>query len=206
MITVTNRYELQGDTLKLYVWDYHAKRNRVALLDASDYDLVARGATFWHAAPARKSTRKWYVGAKVWMPEQHQCRLRLLHRWLLGLIDRKIEVDHIDNDGLNNRRSNLRTCTHKENMRFRKPAQHWVELDAMRLVAEEYRQERAIAQQVQVVYGLSRAGLYKIRMGLTSKGNALAAYQSAITAAGIRPLRELTAAFPREGKFGLMVR
>lgn len=44
----------------------------------------------------------------------------LLHRVLLGAPCGMV-VDHIDGDGLNNTRANLRICTHAENMRNRRP-------------------------------------------------------------------------------------
>ena len=48
----------------------------------------------------------------------------LMHRLLLGLTDRSVLVDHIDGDGLNNKRSNIRPCSHAENMRNRKLHKH----------------------------------------------------------------------------------
>lgn len=48
----------------------------------------------------------------------------LMHRLLLGVFDRNVLVDHKDNNSLNNRRSNLRTCTHAENMRNSKVRAH----------------------------------------------------------------------------------
>ena len=38
-----------------------------------------------------------------------------MHRWLLGVTDKSVEVDHINRDKLINTRDNLRLCTHKEN-------------------------------------------------------------------------------------------
>src|SRR5271166_2578955 len=40
-----------------------------------------------------------------------------LHRLILGIEDSKIHVDHINGNGLDNRRENLRICSNGENRR-----------------------------------------------------------------------------------------
>lgn len=40
---------------------------------------------------------------------------QMLHRFLLGVTDRKVHVDHEDGNGLNNQRHNLRTATPSQN-------------------------------------------------------------------------------------------
>lgn len=42
-----------------------------------------------------------------------------MHRLILGLTDRKQESDHVDRNGLNNQRRNLRTATRSQNMKNR---------------------------------------------------------------------------------------
>lgn len=40
-----------------------------------------------------------------------------MHRFILGVSDSRIVVDHINHDGLDNRRQNLRLCTQADNMK-----------------------------------------------------------------------------------------
>jgi len=42
-----------------------------------------------------------------------------LHRFILGITDKNIEVDHINGNGLDNRKTNLRPCNRTENARNR---------------------------------------------------------------------------------------
>ena len=86
-----------------------------AVLDAADYPLVAPYT--WCKRPVRNTT---YVQASV--PGDGKRTSVLMHRLILGAKRGEI-VDHIDGDGLNNRRSNLRKCSHSQNMcNSRKPS------------------------------------------------------------------------------------
>lgn len=78
-------------------------RGLVTLVDAADLPLVDRR---WSAKPHGRTV---YAFARI---DGHTV---YLHRLLLGVTDRKVEVDHINHDGLDNRRSNLRVVTHGQN-------------------------------------------------------------------------------------------
>ena len=43
-------------------------------------------------------------------------KLGRLHRFLLDITDRNVEVDHINGNTLDNRLSNLHPCSHQQNM------------------------------------------------------------------------------------------
>lgn len=75
-----------------------------AIVDDADYD--------------RLSELDWYVlladPAHIYARCKRQGKNVLMHRLILGT-EAGIVVDHIDGNGLNNRRSNLREATHQQN-------------------------------------------------------------------------------------------
>jgi len=88
-------------------------RGQSSLIDDDDYEKVNQ---FKWSAHFRHHT--WYGCRQV--PDstkKNGQRYQSLHRFILGVTDPKIFVDHIDGDGLDNRKSNLRLVTNKENLR-----------------------------------------------------------------------------------------
>lgn len=93
-------------------------QGKVALVDDADYEAVA--AFVWHAIKARNT---WYASRQIPHPEggfRPDPRYKLghpkqiavsMHAFLTG----NSRTDHIDGDGLNNRRINLRPATRSEN-------------------------------------------------------------------------------------------
>lgn len=84
-------------------------RGYVALIDAADMPLV--GSVGWAAQPGRST---------VYAYGRYGGRVASMHRVLLGLnVGDGKHVDHINGDGLDNRRCNLRVCTNRENQHNR---------------------------------------------------------------------------------------
>jgi hypothetical protein len=81
----------------------------VAIVDDEDFDLVAKFK--WYAFGKRK---------KIYAGRSPGTGLLSMHRVILGITDPKIQVDHRDGDGLNNRRYNLRVATNAQNEANRK--------------------------------------------------------------------------------------
>lgn len=76
-----------------------------AVIDAADAALVAQHR--WHASVKEKLV---YAGTNIRV-SGGQYRYVRMHQLFMG----HASVDHIDGDGLNNRRSNLRPCTYAQN-------------------------------------------------------------------------------------------
>lgn len=81
-------------------------RGRVALIDDEDFERASEHKWF-----ARPSGRDRYYAARR---DRKAGKVIRLHRFILGAQDDQI-VDHIDGDGLNNQRANLRFCNRAEN-------------------------------------------------------------------------------------------
>lgn len=87
-------------------------RGKIAVVDAVDAAVIA--ARLWFCYPSGNTfyaaTHSRDAGKQISIP---------LHRMILQPPD-GLFVDHIDGDGLNNRRSNLRAATRSENIRNRR--------------------------------------------------------------------------------------
>ena len=88
-------------------------QGKYAQVDDADYDFLMQWK--WQA---QSHHNIWY--AKRNISKNGKFSTFKMHRLLLGLTDTKRKCDHIDHNGLNNQRSNLRECSHKENMYNRK--------------------------------------------------------------------------------------
>lgn len=80
----------------------------VALVDDADFErVIAEGK--WHTARRRRGI---YAERMVQRDDGSRCKIGL-HTFITGWAF----TDHIDGDGLNNCRSNLREATHAQNVR-----------------------------------------------------------------------------------------
>lgn len=81
-------------------------QNKVALVDREDYEKL--------------SIRKWCAAKNKSGTYYAMCSLDnksvMMHRLLMNF-PKKMEVDHINGNGLDNRKRNLRICTRKQNAR-----------------------------------------------------------------------------------------
>lgn len=78
-----------------------------AVIDKEDLDKVSKFNWF-----AVKSRRAIYAATHGENRETIK-----MHRVIMGLTESKLICDHIDHDGLNNRKQNLRVCTNSENVK-----------------------------------------------------------------------------------------
>jgi hypothetical protein len=83
----------------------------VALVDAADYDFLMQWR--WQARRFKKGGGLYAV--RTYHGAQDKCFMLFMHRVILNPAS-GVEIDHIDGNGLNNTRSNLRTATHQQNM------------------------------------------------------------------------------------------
>lgn len=79
-------------------------QGKVAMVDEADYEMLRRFTWRYHRAGYALTGSRHAV---------------LMHRVIM-LPDPGVEVDHINRDGLDNRRSNLRLCCRSENARNQK--------------------------------------------------------------------------------------
>ena len=104
-------YYVDMKKIKLY-----GNKNKEALIDDEDFEKINK-----HKWYAKKCKNTYYVTSTSHKEgcskiDKDRNINTVMHRLILGLIkDDNKYVDHIDGNGLNNQKSNLRVCTNKQN-------------------------------------------------------------------------------------------
>ncbi len=91
-------------------------QGQVAIVDDEDYEWLNQWK--W-CAVSGKNSKGHGGGFYAIRRKQGMTKNIIMHRIILNATD-GLEVDHINGDGLNNTRSNLRLCTHNQNVWNRK--------------------------------------------------------------------------------------
>jgi hypothetical protein len=89
-----------------------------AIVDDEDYNELIKYTWF-----GNKYNNLIYVKRKTRKLDNRNETIISMHRQIMGFPEGK-DVDHINNNGLDNRRCNLRICSHAQNMRNRKIKAH----------------------------------------------------------------------------------
>ena len=90
-------------------------QGQFATVDDEDFERLSNYK--WHAV--WKDKPQTYYAATNSIIDGNR-RILHMHRFLMGVPkDHKSRVDHIDHNGLNNQKSNLRVCTHQQNCQNR---------------------------------------------------------------------------------------
>lgn len=84
-------------------------QNKIAKIDDADFSLIS--VHNWHAVEDHGNFYA-YTNVKI----DGKRTIRQMHRLIMAA-PKGIQVDHINGDGLDNRRSNLRLCTQTQNAR-----------------------------------------------------------------------------------------
>ena len=97
-----NEFIIENDVCRIKLYDRKGNERAEAIIDTEDYEK-ARGF-------------KWCIWRNHKVYGYKNGGFVSLHRLVLPPIPKNKEVDHHDSNSLNNRKSNLRICTHQQNM------------------------------------------------------------------------------------------
>lgn len=111
----------------------------MAIVDDEDYDKAVEAVRRYNSdGSLRKGSGKWYYWTQQSKPSKLSvreaqfrayatsgCRRKSIHRVVMGA-PKGMDVDHINGNGLDNRKENLRLCTRSQNMMNQRLKSHSV--------------------------------------------------------------------------------
>jgi len=97
-----NPIEIKGDHAEMTLFDKHGEVKGIALIDIRDIEKVKK--------------YKWHISGTGYVSHKSTKTSLLLHRYITDCPKGKV-IDHANHNRLDNRRSNLRICTQKQNAR-----------------------------------------------------------------------------------------
>jgi hypothetical protein len=110
-----NKFEIFGDVTVIYLKRKDGNAMKT-LIDTCDLKRAQEIQSSWHANYNQHGN--WYVKSRIQKNGKEEAVF--LHRWLMNASKEDL-IDHINHDGLDNRRSvNLRTATPSENQQNRR--------------------------------------------------------------------------------------
>lgn len=138
--------------------------NCVAQVSDKDYVRVVEAGP-WHRSTVTKAHKGVLYAARN--TERNGNRTsEMMHRFILGITDPTVQVDHRDTDGLNNRRCNLRIATNVQSSQNR-------------------RKRINCASQYKGVNWHACRGTWRVRIQVEGKRVSLGTYRSEIEAAKV---------------------
>jgi len=90
-------------------------QGKVAIVDDEDFEYLNQWK--WHC---KINGNNFYAVRSIKYTNGKYDKKIVMHRFLLNVSNSRLHVDHVNNDSLDNRKINLRICTHDENLRNRK--------------------------------------------------------------------------------------
>jgi hypothetical protein len=100
-----NDYEVSGDVAKIFMYDKYGNRTDTAIVDLEDLDKCLQYK--WHVRKIHRTNYACTMGKER--------KGLYLHRLVTGY-EGNLDIDHINGNGLDNRKCNLRICSHSRNM------------------------------------------------------------------------------------------
>jgi hypothetical protein len=107
---------LRSNSGKPFLLEFNMKtipltQGKFAIVDDEDYEELSKHK--WFANRDHKYDR-WYATRSVWDKNTHKCKSSQMHRVIMKT-PVGMHTDHINHDGLDNRKCNLRICSNSQN-------------------------------------------------------------------------------------------